>query len=379
MKTPRASRLFRRHGAGAAFTLVELLVVITIIATLASLLLPALGTAKDRAHTSTCAGNLRRASMVFSTFLNDHNGFYPYISAECIPVPKPGVAPCTGPGPDATNGINACASTINGVLTSNGNWDPSCPDWPLWPGGFNMSACCANHWVYQMASYFGAGPTKLAEALRCQANPWPWPPTVAANYTALVTYRMNGNMFSLTYRGAWGSASACSPGSPLGWSRMVNQSDIDHPSSVMLLGETAYFPVPNYWSATLLASQIAKSPAITTCYVTNTVTWNPGYCDNHFTIGGGEYNELQVTPRKRCNALVAYWHDNGMNVLKVDGHVERIDEATLQTYSVDCMLKSVGVSASVPNFTPGGIFWSDGKGSGWYYNQYPGGTWPYNQ
>lgn len=366
-----------------AFTLVELLVVITIIAVLAALLMPALGTAKDRANTAACASNLQRAGTVFTTYLNDHNGFYPYISSECIPVPNPAYAPCSGP--TATNALSAC------TIPSNGNWDPSCPPNPLWPGGFNMSACCANHWVYQMGSYFGAGAANFAKALRCQANPWPWPPTVAANYTALVTYRMNGAMFSLTYRGAWGSASSSGPGSPMGWSRIVNQSDIDHPSSVMLLGETAYFPIPNYWSATLLASQIAKSPAITPCYVTNYVTWTPCYCDNHFAAynqvgggcvvvpGGGEYAELQVTPAKSCNALVAYWHDNGMNVLKVDGHVERVDKTTLQAYSIQCMLKSVGVSASAPNNTEGGIFWSDSKGAGWYYNQYPGAPWPYNQ
>ena len=369
----------QRSTSNPAFTLVELLVVVALIATLSALLMPALGTAKDRAQTAGCASNLQRAGAVFSTFLNDHNGFYPYISAECIPVPKAGFAPCTGPSP--TNALNACATLVNGQYISNGNWDPSCPPNPLWPGGFNFSACCANHWAYQLAPYLGAGAANHAKALRCQANPWPWPPTAVANYTALITYRMNGNMFPSTYRGSWGSASACSPGSPNAWQRMVNLSDVDHPSSVMLLGETAYNGnANNLWGQAL---PCGKTPAISTCYVTNYVTWNPFYCDNHFTPGTGEYAEMQVTPSKSCNAQVAYWHNNSMNALKVDGHVELIPKVTLQAYSIQMMLASVGSPANGANPTLGGIFWGDGKGlvngSPWYWNQYPGGVWPYNQ
>src|SRR2546427_2815038 len=69
----------------SAFTLIELLVVIAIIAILASLLLPALRSAKDRTYIVNDLNNIRQVLLSAHMFASDNNDYMPFCGWGGLP------------------------------------------------------------------------------------------------------------------------------------------------------------------------------------------------------------------------------------------------------------------------------------------------------
>ena len=103
--------------AVSAFTLVELLVVIGIIALLISILLPSLGVARQAAQRSACAAKLQQMMVAANIHAVDHRGYFPLAGQL-----NGNSGQCSGDGLDDTY-TTKYTYTGDAVLASGNNGD----------------------------------------------------------------------------------------------------------------------------------------------------------------------------------------------------------------------------------------------------------------
>lgn len=117
---PQSQNMPRGNKSQTGFTLIELLVVIAIIAILAAMLLPALASAKERAHRAACVNNLRQVGVGMTIYAGDAND---------VLLP----ARSTGPNLWTQNALTdpqaGLAATVGLVINSNSTSIWRCPSY----------------------------------------------------------------------------------------------------------------------------------------------------------------------------------------------------------------------------------------------------------
>ena len=69
-----------KHLRLRAFTLIELLIVLAVIAILAAILLPVLASARERGRRTACASNMKQMSLALTAYTQDNDGLFPTLA-----------------------------------------------------------------------------------------------------------------------------------------------------------------------------------------------------------------------------------------------------------------------------------------------------------
>lgn len=107
----------------SGFSLIELLLTISVIATLLTLILPAINAARENARTTQCSTNLKQIHLAFNSYSRDFR--------DCIPTPAQGLSWVSALGNQGYFGPPQQKSpliTLDTINVSNPRWVPfKCP------------------------------------------------------------------------------------------------------------------------------------------------------------------------------------------------------------------------------------------------------------
>jgi prepilin-type N-terminal cleavage/methylation domain-containing protein/prepilin-type processing-associated H-X9-DG protein len=288
-----------RNQKVAGFTLVELLVVITIIGVLIALLLPAVQAARGAARRSQCANNLRQVGLATLNYEQ---------AKGCLP---PGYVLRPSPSPGHTALVQILPYVEQGNVAAIYNFGKRNMDVA------NIPAVTSQMAVYQCPSDDSAGRTALVPP--AYSVPWWSRSNYVVNAGSTTWYSLPGVDVSKT-RG------------PFRWDIVITLADVRDGTtntamaSEVISGKTKDFPNSTWDTRGMWGWNEPGSSSYTHLNTPNssagdTMWYNPGQdiecvpgVDMPCDYSGGTHDELgQAAARSR--------HPGGVHVVYVDGHV----------------------------------------------------------
>lgn len=171
----------------AAFTLLELLVVVAIIAVLAGMLLPALARAQGTARKAACVGQLHQLGLGWQVYLDDHADRFP--DRRDLKSALPGGYRPWSTWPKSDPRAGWAAVVLRDVVPSAATWAcPSVGNGPLakveqasqWAGPTNAGTPRVTYWMWRFDrpddpvpddNFWGRSVTESVDRLRAANNP----------------------------------------------------------------------------------------------------------------------------------------------------------------------------------------------------------------
>ena len=329
-----------------AFTLVELLVVITIIGILIALLLPAVQAAREAARRSQCTNNLKQIGLAFQNFHEKSNRFPP----GCANDAKPDF----------------------GTSTGGAGWGSS---WMVYILSYVEQSTMYDNWKFDGTSsgYTNANnqalrQNKVLDAYRCPSSVLPMVPNSGAQYGMVPTYAGiagiigGANAIIPNYtesRAANGGSGWLSAGGALFSNSRINFRDMmDGSSNVLAVSEQGDFIVdvngtknafnasqPYGWA--MGAGSANPPPAYTDRQFQCTTIRYPINQKTGWPAGGGggatgiTMDSGQNTPLNSC-------HPGGVNGLLCDGSVRFLGQTTELVVLAQIATRDDGQAAVLP-------------------------------